>query len=75
MSKFFLLVLAVSTLSCAGAHGERREHFPMSDHGIGKLRQFMNHVRSEYKKPYNFQTDDEIKRQERLKEVDSYKIY
>jgi len=68
--KFFLLQLAF-VLSGAVHNGNHQ----LGDHGLHNLRAFMKHIKSEYSKPYNFQTEEEIKRADRLREIDSYNIH
>ena len=64
-------------LVCMAA-GERHPHShdppALPRHGLGKLEKLIKEIRKEYSKPMTILTDEELTRQARIKETESYII-
>ncbi len=72
---FRLSILAFACLVMGERH-EPHHHDPpaLPRHGLGKLEKLIKEFRKEYSKPMRLPTDEEIERQERIKETESYII-
>jgi len=60
----------------AGGHHHNHEHPPqeLPRHGLGKLEEFIKNLRKEYSKPMKILTDEELNREERIAQTESYII-
>ena len=60
------------------AAGYHYDHAPppqaLPRHGLGQLEEFIKNLRKEYSQPMKILTDEELKREERIAETESYII-
>ena len=71
-----MLIRACLVGLVAAGHHHDHDHPPQAlpRHGLGQLEEFIKNLRKEYSQPMKILTDEELKREERIAETESYII-